>query len=362
MRSAAELDFSSIYKTFRFRRLWRAEQRGMLSDAMTALMLVTTLRVTPLASGCLTGALMQLLFAVAPTRSLSRTAAGWRELVRGQPSPSLLTMLAAMTLSGCATAPLVQGTGLSSYDGLQQSDGKITKSRLHVKKEQVAAAKTINIAPTLFPPNAAPTLSSEQRALVANAVNRALCISLSDRFEVIAAGRPADLTVRAAVTHATETDEAAAGVSVAASIGTKFVDMGSVPIPIPRVPIGLGELSIEAEAVDRGGRQQAAIVWARGATAFFSSPRVSKAGDAYELAGSFGEDFATLLNKGESPFGGVGFSVPSWQKISSNVGLAPKYAACESYGRSPGVAGLVGGKLGFPPEWTDDGANSAATR
>jgi hypothetical protein len=275
----------------------------------------------------------------------------------------LLTMLAAVTwLPGCATAPLVQGSGLSSYDGLQQSDGKITKSRLHVKKEQVAAAKTISIAPTQFPPNVAPTLSGEQRALVANAVNRALCISLSDRFEVVAPGSPADLTVRAAVTHATETDEAAAGVSVAASIGTKFVDMGSVPIPIPRVPIGLGELSIEAEAVDRAGRQQAAIVWGRGATAFFSSPRVSKAGDAYELAGSFGEDFATLLNKGESPFGGVGFSVPSWQKISSNVGLAPKYAACESYGRSPGIAGLVGGKLGFPPEWTDDGAKAVPTR
>ncbi|HEY8336046.1 MAG TPA: DUF3313 domain-containing protein [Tardiphaga sp.] len=363
MRAPANLDLSSIYKTFGFRRLWRAADRRALSGAMIALMMVTAVRVAPFAGGGLSVVLAQLLFVVRPSKSVARTGARWRELARGRPSPLLLTMLATVTLlPGCATAPLVQGSGLSSYDGLQQSDGKITKSRLHVKKEQVAAARTISIAPTQFPPNVAPTLSNAQRALVANAVNRALCISLSDRFEVVTPGVPADLTVRAAVTHATETNEAAAGVSVAASIGTKFVDMGSVPIPIPRIPIGLGELSIEAEAVDRAGRQQAAIVWGRGANAFFSSPRVSKAGDAYELAGSFGEDFATLLNKGESPFGGVGINIPSWQKISSNAGLAPKFAACESYGRSPGVAGLVGGKLGFPPEWTDDGAKSVATR
>jgi hypothetical protein len=46
-------------------------------------------------------------------------------------------------------------------------------------ERQVAAAKTINIAPTAFPPNVAPTLSNEQRALVANVLNRAWCVSLA---------------------------------------------------------------------------------------------------------------------------------------------------------------------------------------
>jgi hypothetical protein len=196
--------------------------------------------------------------------------------------------------------------------------------------------------------------------LVANAVNRALCVSLSDRFKVVTPDVPADLTVRAAVTRATETDEIAAGFSVATSIGASFVDTGtSVPIPIPRVPIGLGELSIEAEAFDRSGRQQAAMVGGRGASLFFSTPRVSKASDAYDLAGAFGDDFAKLLNKGESPFEGIGIDIPSLDKIGSNMGLAPKYAACETYGRAPGIAGLVGGKLGLPPEWTDDGPVAA---
>jgi hypothetical protein len=280
-------------------------------------------------------------------------------LARWCNSVSLATLAAIGLLTGCATAPLVQGVSLSSYDGLKQSDGKITKSRLQVKKEHVIAAKTINIVPTAFPSNVAPTLSHEQRALVANALNRALCVSLSDRFNVVTPDVPADLTVRAAVTHATETNEVAAGISVAASIGTKFID-SNIPIPTPRVPIGLGDISIEAEAVDRSGRQQAAIVWGRGATAFFSTPRVSKASDAYDLAKDFGEDFATLLNKGESPFEKTGIDIPSWQKISSNMGLAPKYAACEIYGRAPGLIGMVGGKLGLPPEWTDSGSKGTS--
>ena len=241
----------------------------------------------------------------APIRGqiMVRRNQGRREATNARAVLISLAMLAIVgLLSGCATAPLVQGVGLSSYGGLTPSDGKITKSRIHIRKEQVMAAKTINIVPTVFPPTVAPKLSNEQRALVANAMNRALCVSLSDRFDVVTLDVPADLTVRAVVTQATETDEIAAGFSVAASIGSSFVDLGTnVPIPIPRIPIGLGDLSIEAEAVDRSGRQQAAMLWGRGATVFFSSPKVSKASDAYDLAGAFGEDFASLLIKGEAP-------------------------------------------------------------
>jgi len=281
--------------------------------------------------------------------------------MRGLSNSISLAMWAVVgLLPGCATAPLVQGNGLSSYDGLAQSDGKITKSRLHVKKEQVLAAKTINIVPTVFPPAVAPALSNEQRTLVANAVDRALCVSLSDRFNVVARDAAADLTVHAAVTQVKVTNEVAAGVSAVASLGTSFIDMGTnIPIPVPRIPIGLGDLSIEAEAVDPAGRQQATMLWGRGATVFFSSPRASKASDAYDLAGSFGDDFASLLVKGESPFESFGIDIPSWQKVSSNIGFAPKHAACEAYGRYPGIVGLVGDQVGLPPEWTDKGPKTA---
>ena len=392
MRSAAGLNHFSPYKNFPFQRPCRIKYRALrlvrlrfrlyfstayrwFSRAMTALILVAAIRLAPFPGGGLALTLVQVLFP-RPSRSRSDWEAGseigfvplsryrlWRgieascgQVVRGRHNAALFAMLAVICLlPACATAPLVQGTGLSSYDGLKQSDGKLTKSRLQVRKEQVAGAKTINIAPTVFPPSVAPSLSSEQRILVANVVNRALCINLSDRFNVVASNSPADLTVRAAITRATPTDEVAAGVSAATSLGASFVDT-SVPIPVPRIPIGLGDLSIEAEAVDRSGRQQGAMVWARGATMFFSTPRASKASDAYDLARDFGDDFAKMLNKGQSPFEGFAIDIPSLQKVSSNMGLAPKYAACETYGRAPGIAGLVGGKLGLPPEWTDDGA------
>lgn len=271
------------------------------------------------------------------------------------------TGLLAMTglLIGCAPAPLVQGIGLSSYDEMKPSDGLITKSRINVNKEQVLAAKTAKIVPTTFPSNIAPKLTRQQRALIANSVDRGLCVSLSDRFKIVSWDEPADLTVRATVTQATETDEVAAGISAATSIGMNFVDMG-VPVPTPRIPIGMGNLSMEAEAVDPSGQQQASMLWARGANAFFSSPRASKASDAYELADAFGEDFGHLVVKGTSPFGSSGIDLPSWQKINSAMGLPPKYAACEQYGRYPGVAGVVGSQLGLPPEWTDKGAKPAA--
>lgn len=139
-----------------------------------------------------------------------------------------------------------------------------------------------------------------------------------------------------------------------------FIDLG-VPVPTPRLPIGLGTLSMEAEAVDAAGQQQASMLWARGANAFFSAPRASKASDAYELADAFGEDFGELLVKGQSPFDNKGMDLPSAQRIGSTIGLAPKHAACESYGRYPGLAGAVGSQLGLPPEWTDKGAKPQST-
>lgn len=274
-------------------------------------------------------------------------------------SANVLLLAMIGLLPACASAPLVEGLTLSSYDRLTPSDGMITKSRIHVNKEKVLAAKTIKIIPSLFSAAAAPTLTDRQRALVANAVSRALCVSLSDRFEVVAAEVPADLTIRTVVTQATATDEVAAGLSAALSVGSNFVDMGA-PVPVPRIPIGLGNLSLEAEALDRYGQQQAAMVWGRGATAFFSSPKASKASDAYDLAAAFGDDFGYLLVKGKSPFGGFDPNLPSLQKINSAIGFAPKYEACESYGRAPGLVGAVGGQLGVPPEWTDDGAKQAA--
>ncbi|WP_433995845.1 DUF3313 domain-containing protein [Bradyrhizobium genosp. L] len=246
---------------------------------------------------------------------------------------------------------MTTGGSLASYDELTPSDGLLAKSLVHVNKDDVLAAKTVRIVATTFSHAASPTLSPEQRHLVANAIDRSLCVGLSERLEVVDPDRPADLTVHALVTQAAPTDEVAAGASMVIGFVPTALN-ASVPVPVPRLPVGLGSLTVEAEVRDPGSRQQAAMVWARGANSFTNSPRVSSAADAYDLASSFSDDFSKLVVTGATPFGTVP-ELPSLDKIGASLGGKPKYAACEAFGRNPGLIGMAAGKLGMPPEWSD---------
>lgn len=267
------------------------------------------------------------------------------------PAVAVLSLMAA----GCAAAPLERAGSLASYDNLTPSDGLLTKSQLRISTADVLAAKTARIEPTAFTAAAASRpFSQQQRTLIKNAVNRSMCLALSERFRIVATTEAADLNVRAIITHIAPTDATAAGVSKVASVVPSIVAPG-VPIPVPRLPIGLGSLSVEAEARDRSGNQQAAMIWARGANSFTSSPRVSSDGDAYDLADAFGSDFGRFLVTAESPFGKVP-APPSADRLSASLGGAPKEAICETFGRAPGLAGLVGERIGLPPDWTDRGA------
>jgi phosphohistidine swiveling domain-containing protein len=265
---------------------------------------------------------------------------------------------ALLNLAGCATAPLDRAGSLQSYDSLAASDGVLTHSLLNVSRADILAAKTVKIIPTTFaaPHDRAP-FNAEQRNLVTNAVDRTLCAGLSERFAVVGATEPADLTVHAVVTHVDRTDPVAAGLSKGAAVA-KMVLLPGVPAPVPRIPIGLGSLSLEAEARDVQGRQKAAMIWGRGANAFLGSGRVAEEGDAYSLASDFGGDFSQLLVSGETPFGKLP-PPPSMGKIGNMFGRAPKYPACEAFGKSPGLAGVIGEGIGLPPDWTDNGAPMA---
>jgi len=254
-----------------------------------------------------------------------------------------------MYLAGCANVPLQQGTTLSSYQNLKPSNGKVTKSKIMVDAQALAKATTVRIMPTTIAVAATAMIPSVgDRTLTSNAIDRALCVAMSDRFQIVGSDQPADLTVRASIVNIIPTNTTAAGVSTVTTLGTGAV----LPVSIPRLPIGLGGLDVEAEAIGSDGVQKAAMVWSRGADSFTTAARVSPVGDAYALAGSFGSDFGKMLVKGQSPFKGVG-SIPSRQKVWSALGGKNKYAACESFGRAPGIAGAIGGKLGLPPGWTD---------
>lgn len=255
-------------------------------------------------------------------------------------------------LAGCAAAPLDRAGSLRSYDGLTRSDGLVAHSLLRVSRDDVLAAKTIKIIPTAFSMRAeSAAFTPEQRSLVTNAVDRALCSGLSERFVVVGLSESADLTVRAVVTQVKTTNATVVGVSKVASVGTSIL-LPNVPVPIPRIPIGMGSLSLEAEALNSQGVQRAVMIWGRGANAFLDSGTVAKEGDAYSLAAKFGGDFSKMLVKGKTPFGATP-SFPSRAKLAALVGRAPKYEACKVFGKSPGVMGFVGERLGLPPAWTD---------
>lgn len=281
---------------------------------------------------------------------------------RGIRSCLLLSVLPLV--SACATVPLQQTGSLSSYERLRPAEGGLlTKARVSVDKPAVLAAQTVLIVPTSYSAAAASSrLSVQDRQLVANAVDRSVCIALSDRFHVVLPPQTADLTVHVTIANIVPTDEVAAATSTVLDIGktvlsTTGVVETSVPIPSVRVPIGLGGIALEGEAVDPGGRQIAAMLWAKGANSFFNKSRVSPVGDAYELASSFGDDFSELLVTGDDPFGFKWPELPYMHRLNSKFGGTPKEAACDAFGRK-GVTDLVAGKFGFPPEWTDDGARA----
>lgn len=267
---------------------------------------------------------------------------------------SVLPLLLA--IAGCASVPLTEGGTLSSYDRLGEPKGNLSKTRTYVDGAGLASMKTARIVPTAFSSSASSHVETEaDRVLVANAIDRALCIALSDKYQMLPAGRTADLTVRAVVTDIVPTNKTMAGISTAVTLGSNAV----LPVGVPRLPVGLGGLAVEAEAMDSTGVQRAAMVWARGANSIQNNPRVSDVGDAYGLAVKFGDEFSRVLETGKEPEG-LDLSLPSGQRLKSWFGGKPKYEACDTFGRAPGLVGVVADKVGAPPQWTDERPATAA--
>ncbi|RZS79891.1 uncharacterized protein DUF3313 [Phyllobacterium myrsinacearum] len=260
-----------------------------------------------------------------------------------------LALPMALVVGACTSVPLKEAGTLTSYDRLGTVKGKFTQSRTFVDGTGLAGLKTVKIVPTTF----AFGLSSrvhraEDRALVANALDRAVCVALSDKFQIVGSSQPADLTVHTVVTDIVPTNKAIAGLSTAVSLGSSAV----LPVSIPRLPLGLGGLAVEAEAIDFSGVQRAAVVWSKGANSIANKARISDVGDAYGLASNFGNYFSRMIVKGKEP-SDIQFALPSGQKMKSMLGGKPKYAACETFGRAPGLMDVIGSKFGAPPSWTD---------
>lgn len=262
---------------------------------------------------------------------------------------AIVAMPLLLMVAGCTSVALKEGGTLTSYDQLSPAKGNFTKTRTFVDAQGLSGVKTVAILPSTFSSGAASRIKDMQdRALVTNALDRAVCVALSDKYQLVPAGQPADLTVRALVTDIVATNKTMAGFSTAVSLGSSL----ALPVGIPRLPAGLGGLAVEAEAIDNTGIQRAAVVWSKGANSITNKARVSEVGDAYSLASNFGKYFSRMLMTGKEP-NGPDLSLPSAQRMNSALGGKPKYAACDAFGRSPGLAGFVADKVGAPPQWTD---------
>ncbi|MBB3978553.1 hypothetical protein GGQ64_003787 [Rhizobium azooxidifex] len=284
-----------------------------------------------------------------------------------EPPRRLLPALAigmALAATGCTSMPMKESGTLTSYSNLGPAKGKLGKKRrLYVDGRQLAQVKTVRIVPTSFTFIAASKIKSEaDRSLVSNVLDRALCIALSDKYRMVPSDQPADLTIRSVVTDIVPTNKTVAGAATVVSVGGGFALPDNVPlVGIPRIPFGLGGLAVEAEAVDRVSTQRAAMMWGRGANFIQDKPRYSEVGDAYGQATKFASDFSRMLITGKEPKM-LNISVPSRQRVQSWFGGKPKYPACETFGRAPGVLGAVAGKYGLPPQWTDKKPKPYVTR
>jgi hypothetical protein len=248
----------------------------------------------------------------------------------------------ALLLAACASSSITQTGGLSSYQRMTDVRTARTKARISADPSALAAARTVRIDPVVYAPGAADRVSPAQSALVANLVARTLCVRLSDRFDIAAAGSRADLEVRAIVTRLTPTNREAAAVSAPLRVAGMVV---GVPVP-GRIPLGMGSFAAEGEAVDRHGGQRAAMVWARGADMFTNRPRASKIGDAYELSSAFGGDLAALIATGRNPLHEIPRDPFAKRK-------RPIPAACGVYGKGHPRETFMSGFIAGPPEWTD---------
>lgn len=265
-------------------------------------------------------------------------------LLRSTPVSRACALAPTLWLAACASVPIKQGGTLSSYEGLTAHNGRQTKARLRVDPEKVLAAKTVRIVPTRFAEGVGADLSEKERMLVANRVDRTLCRGLAKRLDVVGPDEPADLSVQTTITRLGKTSRVAAG----ASVVTSFLSV--VPLVSPRVPIGLGSIGIEAEALDSSGHQEAAMLWTRKAQSIgiMSNATISRVGDAYQLSSSFGGNFSRTITTGQSPF-------KSSPKVKLPKLKGKKDEDCMAYGKDSGIVGMVADNFGAPPGWTDKG-------
>lgn len=253
---------------------------------------------------------------------------------------TLSVLFATLWLAACASAPKPTGTGIRTEQPMA-----VLKDEAYAKAERFVDAKAVLAAGSIGLPRvriaegaAGEGITSEQAALVANRAARDTCLQLARRYR-IDLDAP-DLDIEIVVTAIAPTSSGAAGAS--ALIGV------FVPGPF-RLPAGLGGFA--ADGAVRSDRDDVVVLrWAEGAGAITEDAKVSRIGDAYQLAGDFADDLAKALN---DPSGAQGDTRAPLDAAEREAGVARCTAR---FGRAS-VAGR-GASILLPlsPEAIDAGA------
>ncbi len=204
-------------------------------------------------------------------------------------------LLAVCGLAACQTAPDANSGFLSDYDRLAAVEGTVRASiRQHRDETAATAIEQVWLEPAVLIGSAGEALTAEERAMVLREVDRQVCYEISERF-TLAASRDGAPRVRTAVVRIGTT--APAGSAVAAVANAFIPGPGTV-----RVPGTTGGLAAEAELLDGGGGQVAALAWARDANVVGTdSPSLSRVGDALQMAEPFADAVGDAFAPADRP-------------------------------------------------------------
>lgn len=252
----------------------------------------------------------------------------------------LAALCAALLLAACASAPERTATGIPTSKPLSTvKDEAYAKAERYVDVERVLAATSVGMPQVRIAMGAAGEgITPEQAALVANRAARDVCVQLSRHYRI--APESPDVEVELLVTAIVPTSSGAAGASALLGV--------FVPGPF-RLPAGLGGFAADGAARAQG-EDLVVLHWAEGAGAITEDAKVSRIGDAYQLAGDFADDFVNAL---ADPKGSEGTTRPTIDAAEREAGEARCVAR---FGRAS-VAGR-GASILLPlaPEAIDAGA------
>ncbi|MDC7682275.1 DUF3313 family protein [Asticcacaulis sp. BYS171W] len=207
------------------------------------------------------------------------------------PLKFIATLIGALSLSACASAPLTDASSLSATDNLKPGKTGRTTTKEYRDTTALNGVKRVYLHPTRLMTGSSTryTLKDNERLLVLTEVEAQLCFELAERYEIVADAALSDAQVHSAVTWFEPTGTAGSGAAAALNF--------FIPGPLGlRVPGSLGGLAAEAE-LKQGKTQVAAVVWARQAQALGTdSPSLSRLGDALQFAEPFGDDAARVMS------------------------------------------------------------------